>query len=165
MCRPRSDFAGRYGFRGKPTYLRFRVPGGRFSELTVRTDELPAPPDGVRQVYVVENETTYLAFPLGPGAMVVFGGGYAVSTLRHAPWLAGIRLAYWGDLDTHGFAMLPGGFGTMDETFELLTLVQTGKTQPVPIVLLDMPGGTFWMVVFFVPPMRVSCGASSGSSA
>jgi hypothetical protein len=40
--------------------------------------------------------------------------------------------------------MLPGGFGTMDETFELLTLVQTGKTQPAPIVLLDMPGGTFW---------------------
>jgi hypothetical protein len=40
--------------------------------------------------------------------------------------------------------MLPGGFGTMDETFELLTLVQTGKSQPAPIVLLDMPGGTFW---------------------
>ena len=46
--------------------------------------------------------------------------------------------------EAHGFAMLPGGFGTMDETFELLTLVQTGKTQPAPIVLLDMPGGTFW---------------------
>jgi uncharacterized protein (TIGR00730 family) len=46
--------------------------------------------------------------------------------------------------EAHGFAMLPGGFGTMDETFELLTLVQTGKSQPAPIVLLDMPGGTFW---------------------
>src|SRR4029453_6868920 len=46
--------------------------------------------------------------------------------------------------EAHGFAMLPGGFGTMDETYELLTLVQTGKTQPAPIVLLDMPGGTFW---------------------
>jgi uncharacterized protein (TIGR00730 family) len=46
--------------------------------------------------------------------------------------------------EAHGFVLLPGGFGTMDETFELLTLVQTGKTQPAPIVLLDVPGGTFW---------------------
>jgi uncharacterized protein (TIGR00730 family) len=46
--------------------------------------------------------------------------------------------------ESHGFVLLPGGFGTMDETFELLTLVQTGKTQPAPIVLLDVPGGTFW---------------------
>jgi len=46
--------------------------------------------------------------------------------------------------ESHGFVLLPGGFGTMDETFELLTLVQTGKTQPVPVVLLDVPGGTFW---------------------
>ncbi|UNK69581.1 TIGR00730 family Rossman fold protein [Microbacterium sp. H1-D42] len=43
-----------------------------------------------------------------------------------------------------GFICLPGGFGTMDEMFELLTLQQTGKAEPVPIVLLDEPGGTFW---------------------
>lgn len=46
--------------------------------------------------------------------------------------------------EAHGFVLLPGGFGTMDETFELLTLVQTGKAQAAPIVLLDVPGGTFW---------------------
>src|SRR3981081_2765437 len=46
--------------------------------------------------------------------------------------------------ESHGFVLLPGGFGTMDETFELLTLVQTGKSQPAPIVLLDVPGGTYW---------------------
>ena len=43
-----------------------------------------------------------------------------------------------------GFVLLPGGFGTMDEAFELLTLAQTGKTTPAPIVLLDVPGGTYW---------------------
>ena len=46
--------------------------------------------------------------------------------------------------ESHGFVSLPGGFGTLDETFELLTLVQTGKASPAPIVLLDEPGGTFW---------------------
>lgn len=46
--------------------------------------------------------------------------------------------------ESFGFICLPGGFGTMDETFELLTLQQTGKMVPMPIVLLDKPGGTFW---------------------
>lgn len=46
--------------------------------------------------------------------------------------------------ESRGFVCLPGGFGTMDETFELLTLQQTGKMVPVPIILLDRPGGTFW---------------------
>jgi len=42
------------------------------------------------------------------------------------------------------FVVLPGGFGTMDELFEVITLMHTGKTTPAPIVLLDEPGGTFW---------------------
>jgi hypothetical protein len=46
--------------------------------------------------------------------------------------------------EAHAFVLLPGGFGTLDETFELLTLVQTGKSTPAPIVLLDVPGGTYW---------------------
>jgi len=46
--------------------------------------------------------------------------------------------------EAHAFGLLPGGFGTLDETFELLTLVQTGKSTPAPIVLLDVPGGTYW---------------------
>ncbi|WP_417508448.1 TIGR00730 family Rossman fold protein [Microbacterium sp.] len=46
--------------------------------------------------------------------------------------------------ESTGFICLPGGFGTMDEMFELLTLQQTGKAEPMPIVLLDEPGGRFW---------------------
>jgi uncharacterized protein (TIGR00730 family) len=46
--------------------------------------------------------------------------------------------------ESSGFVCLPGGFGTQDETFELCTLLQTGKSIPAPVVLLDVPGGTYW---------------------
>jgi hypothetical protein len=41
-------------------------------------------------------------------------------------------------------ALFPGGFGTLDEGYEALTLMQTGKSQLMPLVLIDRPGGTFW---------------------
>ena len=46
--------------------------------------------------------------------------------------------------ETHAYALFPGGFGTMDEGFEALTLMQTGKALIIPIVLLDRPDGNYW---------------------
>jgi hypothetical protein len=46
--------------------------------------------------------------------------------------------------ESSAFVCLPGGFGTQDETFELFTLLQTGKSSPAPVVLLDVPGGSYW---------------------
>jgi uncharacterized protein (TIGR00730 family) len=46
--------------------------------------------------------------------------------------------------ESDAFVLLPGGFGTLDEAFELLTLIQTGKSDLHPIVMLDVPGGTYW---------------------
>ena len=121
---PRADFAGRYRFCKKPGYVRFRyldgghtgtdtdtdtdtaAGAGPFTEITVRADELTAVPRGVRAVYVVENEITYLAFPPAENAIVIFGGGYAASALDSVPWLADLELFYWGDIDTHGLSIL-----------------------------------------------------------
>jgi hypothetical protein len=103
-----SDFAGRYGFRRKPEYVRFRhlAPRSTYTEMTVRADEFTAAPDDVTRAYILENEVTYLAFPLAADGIVLFGDGYAVNILTRLDWLATLDLTYWGDVDTHGFAIL-----------------------------------------------------------
>lgn len=98
------DFAGRYGFLRKPAYVRFRAGTRGFSELSVRAQEFTAPPDGIARAYIMENEITYLAFPLPSSAMAILGGGYAVPA--SLDWLADLDVVYWGDIDTHGFAIL-----------------------------------------------------------
>ncbi|MCU1399680.1 MAG: hypothetical protein JWN62_2789 [Acidimicrobiales bacterium] len=61
--------------------------------------------------------------------------------------------------ESSAFVCLPGGFGTLDEMFELLTLTQTGKGVPVPIVFLDTPGDPYWeRVAEFVDEQLVARG-------
>jgi hypothetical protein len=103
-----TSFAERYGFARKPAYVRFRFPFQGFSEMSVRVEEFVSAPSGAGRVYVIENEVTYLAFPAPSDALVIFGGGYAVGTLAPLTWLADLAVTYWGDLDTHGFAILNG---------------------------------------------------------
>jgi len=91
----------------------------------------------------------------GAGADNSFGVGInlpfeerAAATLIDDPKLINFKYFFTRKLtfmkESHGFALLPGGFGTLDESFELLTLLQTGKMQLAPVVLLDAPGDDYW---------------------
>lgn len=108
-----NDFARRYGFRARPRLVRFRYLEGGSGILGALNDgdhtltvadfaQLQA----VRRVFVTENEVNFLAFPPAADAMVVFGAGSGLEHLATVPWLASAAVHYWGDIDTHGFAIL-----------------------------------------------------------
>lgn len=59
-----------------------------------------------RVVFVFENQESVLAMPRWPGAVVLHGNGYSVAELMQLPWVQRSRVLYWGDLDSHGFAIL-----------------------------------------------------------
>ena len=60
------------------------------------------------------------------------------------PKLITFRYFFTRKLEAHAVALFPGGFGTHDEGFETLTLLQTGKTPPMPLVLMELPGDDYW---------------------
>jgi len=104
-------FEARYGLRAKPSLVRFRILDesraiAGLTDLTVPADQFAVLSLDVARVFVVENEITGLAFPPMPASMVVLGLGHAVGLIAAAPWLRQRQVHYWGDLDTHGFAML-----------------------------------------------------------
>ncbi|TVP81696.1 DUF3322 domain-containing protein [Thioalkalivibrio sp.] len=116
-----SRFTARYGFRDKPARIRFRaldealpvfsnvrngpeVPG--LPDVTLDADSFAALSLPVQWVFITENETNFLAFPPVPRGLVIFGAGYGWETLGGIEWLQRCRLHYWGDIDTHGFAIL-----------------------------------------------------------
>lgn len=106
-----SAFVGALGLRSKPEMVRLRaapelVLFQPFTEATLRLDELAAADVSVRTAVIVENEITYLAVPVPAKGVVLWGKGFDVSRPGSLPWLRDVEVHYWGDLDTHGFAIL-----------------------------------------------------------
>jgi hypothetical protein len=109
-------FAARYGFTDKPERIRLRVldagiatlPGVTCPDVALDVDSFVALALGpaLRHVFITENEVNFLAFPEAPRAMVIFGAGYGWQALARAAWLHSCDIHYWGDIDTHGFAIL-----------------------------------------------------------
>jgi hypothetical protein len=105
------SFEQRYGLRTRPPLIRFRVLDPRIaiaglSDLTIPANDFAALDITLRQVFIAENDVTGLAFPELAEAIVVFGLGYGVDLLHSASWMSGTQINYWGDIDTHGFAIL-----------------------------------------------------------
>lgn len=110
-----AQFARRFGFLDKPTRIRFRLldaslpslPGCTgLADITLDAPSFATLALPVEHVFITENETNFLAFPPVERAIVVFGAGYGWEALARAEWLHRCRLHYWGDIDTHGFAIL-----------------------------------------------------------
>ena len=114
-----AGFARRYGFLEKPERIRFRLldpalallpaareGGAPDQDITLDAASFGALETGVSRAFITENEINFLAFPPVQEAMVIFGAGYGFERLGRARWLGKVRLHYWGDIDTHGFAIL-----------------------------------------------------------
>ncbi len=118
-------FEARYGLLHKEPLVRFRILDprhriGGLCDVTTPASELARIQLGVTRVFITENEINGLAFPDVPDAAVVFGLGYDVDRLRGVTWLHGKDLIYWGDIDTHGFAILDRLRGAFPHTRSLL---------------------------------------------
>lgn len=107
------QFEARYGLLGKPAQIRFRILDRRHDiggcsdlALALPVAQFAALRSSVERVFITENEVNALAFPDVDASMVVFGGGYGIERLAQVDWLRSRQLVYWGDIDTHGFAIL-----------------------------------------------------------
>lgn len=109
-----AGFCRRYGFQDKPLRVRFRSLDPKHALLATNTDQdiavtqqtfaqLNLP---VAKVFITENEVNFLAFPPVADGLVIFGAGYGFQNLAAVPWLQEVAIHYWGDIDTHGFAIL-----------------------------------------------------------
>ncbi len=129
-ARGATQFALRYGFRDKPLRVRFRcadrlVLRDSHCQLELGNQAVNAARNAAGsgdftvsqarfarlrfdrpQVFITENEINFLTFPLTANRLVIFGAGYGFEALASARWLAQCELHYWGDIDTHGFAIL-----------------------------------------------------------
>ena len=104
-------FLAGLGLRAKPELVRLRPAASLglpapLTELAVRADELTELALAPRAAVVIENEITYLSVPVPDDGVVIWGRGFDVDKVGRLPWLAGVDVVYWGDIDTHGFAIL-----------------------------------------------------------
>jgi len=105
-------FDARYGFREKPVRIRFRIldqetmPAWPGEDITITADAFARLNPPVATIFITENEINFLAFPQVKRSLILFGAGYGFELLHRADWLSRCRIYYWGDIDTHGFAIL-----------------------------------------------------------
>lgn len=105
------NFEQRYSFKRKPLQVRFRFLDRKFSiqglsDVGITSEEFAQIVLPIKRVFVTENEINFLSFPDVADGLMLFGGGYGFEHLSQADWLRQTEIFYWGDIDTHGFAIL-----------------------------------------------------------
>ncbi|MGH3523143.1 MAG: Wadjet anti-phage system protein JetD domain-containing protein [Mycobacterium sp.] len=106
-----SGFLTDLGLRSKPGLIRLRpslalgLPAP-LTELAVRAEELAELAVTPRVAIIVENEISYLCVDVPDDGVVFWGRGFDVDAVARLRWLADADVVYWGDIDTHGFAIL-----------------------------------------------------------
>ncbi|MDR1915226.1 MAG: DUF3322 domain-containing protein [Synergistaceae bacterium] len=109
------EFARRYGFLKPPTLIRFRPPIGCeafpdcVSDLSLPADEFARLDLGFSdaiKVLVTENLINFLSIPRTDDSILIWGAGYSFDEMASAHWMKPLEIFYWGDIDTHGFAIL-----------------------------------------------------------
>lgn len=110
---PSENFVTRFGFLSAPRTIAIRslcpsvtIAGGIGDRPVTLTLEDASRITGVRRAFVTENYVNFLSFPPAAGSVVMFGGGFDVGRVASLPWTADVPVHYWGDIDTHGFAIL-----------------------------------------------------------
>lgn len=82
------------------------LPGDSIQDMSLDSLSFAQLNPCVSNVFFTENEVNYLAFPPLKKSMVIFGAGYGFERLKDAHWLRDCEVFYWGDIDTHGLAIL-----------------------------------------------------------
>lgn len=151
-----AGFARRYGFKDKPLRIRLKLldpslallPGSGDADITVTQaafEQLGSALPAVHRVFITENEVNFLAFPPLANSLVIFGAGYGFDVLAQAHWLHQKSVFYWGDIDTHGFAILdqlrahfPHAQSLLMDEATLMAHADHWGDEPQP-VLRDLP--------------------------
>lgn len=122
-----ADFHSLSGLQRPAALIRMRVLDPALRAQLGGLDDFAAPLASIAQlqltparVLVVENLQTGLALPDFAGTVAFMGMGFGVDVLRHLAWLAPARKLYWGDLDTHGFAILQRARASLPDMASLL---------------------------------------------
>ena len=106
-----AGFLAGLGLRAKPEMVRVRLSPtlglpSPLTEISLRSDELSRLPITPHSALVIENEITYLSVDIPANGIVIWGKGFEVDRVGRLPWLTHVPVTYWGDIDTHGFAIL-----------------------------------------------------------
>ncbi len=121
-----SGFERRFGLSYDEPLVRLRLldpalaaPFG-LSDLSIPLSQFFSFAPPCTRIFITENKTNGLSFPPVKGALVIFGLGYGIQVLKETSWLREKEIDYWGDIDTHGFAILSQLRGYFPQTRSML---------------------------------------------